>query len=310
MAYKIDMINEKEFEIVEDQTILQASLEAGIPHYHACGGNAQCSTCRVVVHEGKENLSPQNDAEIELRKQKHFADNVRLACQTKVIKGNVKLQRIIKDEADLDLYVYGSAVDGRQSIGREQELALFFLDIRNFTPFIEKHLPFDVIHIIRRLMKLFSDTIAMHNGRVVEYEGDGLYAVFGLEQDITRAIANAEKAGQKIIEEVRKLNSDYIEEFFDSKVEIGIGLHSGKVIVGEPGVNEQSSLTAMGFPVNVASRLESATKELNNNFIISDYTYNFLKRNDQGAEKKQIMLKGVSEPFNVRLLGHPFDYEP
>ena len=57
MAYKIDMINEKEFEIAEDQTILQASLEAGIPHYHACGGNAQCSTCRVVVHEGIENLS-------------------------------------------------------------------------------------------------------------------------------------------------------------------------------------------------------------------------------------------------------------
>jgi adenylate cyclase len=57
MSYKIDMINEKQFEIAEDQSILQASLEAGIPHYHACGGNAQCSTCRVVVHEGIDNLS-------------------------------------------------------------------------------------------------------------------------------------------------------------------------------------------------------------------------------------------------------------
>jgi adenylate cyclase len=309
MTYKIEMINEKEFEIAEDQTILQASLEAGIPHYHACGGNAQCSTCRVVVHEGKENLTQQNDAEIELRKKKHFADNVRLACQTKVVKGNVTLQRIIKDEADLDLYVYGNSVDARQSIGREQELALFFLDIRNFTPFIEQHLPFDVIHIIRRLMKLFSDLISSHNGKIVEYEGDGLYAVFGLEYDLKKAIADAEKAGQKIIEEVNKLNTNYIEEFFDSKIEIGIGLHAGEVIVGEMGVDEKSSLTAMGFPVNVASRLETATKELNNNFIVSDYAFSHLEGNGQRVAKKQIILKGVREPFDVRLIGQSFDYK-
>jgi len=308
MAYKIEMINEKTFEIAEDQTILQASLEAGIPHYHACGGNAQCSTCRVIVHGGKENLSPQNDAELELRELKNFAPNVRLACQTKVVKGNVTLQRIIKDEADLDLYVSGSSVDARQSIGREQELAIFFLDIRNFTPFIEKHLPFDVIHIIRRLMKLFSDVIHSHNGKVVEYEGDGLYAVFGLEQDITKAIVDAEKAGQKIIEQVKKLNIDYIEEFFDSRMEIGIGLHVGKVIVGDMGVDDKSSLTAMGFPVNVAARLESATKELNNNFIISDYAYKFLSENNN-APQKQIKLKGVSKPFEVRLIGRSFDYK-
>ena len=309
MAYKIEMINEKIFEIAKGQTILQASLEANIPHYHACGGNAKCSTCRVIVHEGKENLSAQNEAEFALRNKKQFADNVRLACQTKVVKGDVKLQRIIKDEADLDLYVYGDSVDATQSIGSEQELALFFLDIRNFTPFIEEHLPFDVIHIIRRFMKLFSDIINLHDGRVVEYEGDGLYAIFGLEEKITTAITNAEKAGQTIIKQVKKLNIDYIEEFFDSKIEVGIGLHAGKVIVGVKGVDDKTSLTAMGFPVNVASRLETATKELNNNFIISDYAYNYLKWNGQEAVKKQILLKGVREPFNVRLIGQPFEYK-
>ena len=309
MAFKIEMINEKIFEIAKNQTILQASLEANIPHYHACGGNAKCSTCRVIVHEGEENLSPQNEAELALRNKKQFADNVRLACQTKVVNGIVKLQRIIKDEADLDLYVYGDSVDATQSIGSEQELALFFLDIRNFTPFIEEHLPFDVIHIIRRLMKLFSDIINLHDGRVVEYEGDGLYAIFGLEDKITTAITNAEKAGQTIIKQVKKLNVDYIEEFFDSKIEIGIGLHAGKVIVGVKGVDDKTSLTAMGFPVNVASRLETATKELNNNFIISDYAYNYLKWDDQDAVKKQILLKGVREPFNVRLIGQPFEYK-
>ena len=63
----------------------------------------------------------------------------------------------------------------------------------------------------------------------------------------------------------------------------------------------------MGFPVNVASRLESATKELNNNFIISDYVYKFLNESNNAPEK-QIKLKGVSEPFCVRLMGEGYNF--
>ncbi len=79
MAYKIEMINDKVFKIDDDQTILEASLEAGIPHYHACGGKARCSTCRVVVQDGGEHLSPPNKAELKLREQKKFPEKVRLA---------------------------------------------------------------------------------------------------------------------------------------------------------------------------------------------------------------------------------------
>jgi len=61
----------------------------------------------------------------------------------------------------------------------------------------------------------------------------------------------------------------------------------------------------MSFPVNVASRLESATKELNNSFIVSDYAYKFLNENNNAPEK-QIKLKGVSEPFCVRLMGESY----
>ncbi len=72
MPFKIELINEKIIEIKEEQTILQASLEAGIPHYHACGGKARCSTCRVVVQEGGEHLSHPNEAELNLRMKKKF----------------------------------------------------------------------------------------------------------------------------------------------------------------------------------------------------------------------------------------------
>ena len=309
MSYKIEILNERSFEIKEGQTILQASLEAGISHYHACGGNAKCSTCRVIVCEGGEYLSPQNELEKKLREKKNFPSDVRLACQAKVIGGDVKLQRIIKDDADLDLYVYGDSCDARQGIGEEKELALMFLDIRNFTPFIEQHLPFDVIHLIRRLNVLFNEVIESNNGKIVEFRGDGFYAVFGLDENVSTSVSKAVNAGNELISKVKKLNDNYINKFFDVNIEVGIGLHAGKVIVGEKGVGELRSLTAMGFAVNVAARLESVTKELNNNFIVSENVYTMLDGNIKPAEQKLIQLKGVSKPFCVRLMGKSFSYK-
>jgi adenylate cyclase len=296
------MENDRVFPIEEGQTILDASLAAGVPHYHVCGGKAKCSTCRVVVQEGEEHLSHPNKAELNLRKQKKFPEKVRLACQTKVIGKDVKVQRIIKDEEDLNLYVYGSDCGNIQTVGDEKAMALFFLDIRNFTPFIEQHLPFDVIHIIRRLNIMFNDVIVEHKGKIIEYTGDGFYAVFGFDEPIKEAVNNAYTAGRQILESLINLNENYITKYFDHKIDVGIGLHSGKVIVGKTGVKDYNPYTVMGFPVNVAARLEAATKELNNNFIISDYAYKFLNASNNAPEK-QIKLKGVTEPFCVRLMG-------
>jgi len=118
--HKIEFVNETVIEIQKDETILQASLAAGIPHFHVCGGNAKCSTCRVIIHEGASHLSQPNKAEQKLKQQKNFGGNVRLACQTKVLTGDVKIQRIIKDITDLDIYVYGKESDFVQSIGDEK----------------------------------------------------------------------------------------------------------------------------------------------------------------------------------------------
>jgi adenylate cyclase len=152
---QIEFIEEKTIQIREDETILAASLNANIPHFHACGGNAQCSTCRVLVIEGAEFLTPVNEKEKILRTQMHFPPNVRLACQTFVTGDAVKLRRIIQDETDIDLYIGKEAEMCTQKLGEELELALLFLDIRNFTPFVETHLAFDVIHIIRKLFSVF-----------------------------------------------------------------------------------------------------------------------------------------------------------
>src|SRR5436190_7808122 len=133
--YLVEFVGDKEVFIAENQSILNASLSAGIPHFHVCGGNAKCSTCRVLVIEGDEWITPPNQKEKLLRAQMHFPPNVRLACQACVAGGPVKLRRIIQDETDIGLYVGSAAGDSTQQLGEEKELALMFLDIRNFTHF-------------------------------------------------------------------------------------------------------------------------------------------------------------------------------
>ena len=57
---QIEFVGEKLIEIARDQTILEASLHAGIPHFHACGGKGKCTTCRIMVLEGEENIIMAN----------------------------------------------------------------------------------------------------------------------------------------------------------------------------------------------------------------------------------------------------------
>jgi adenylate cyclase len=314
MAHKkthlVYFIGEKMVPVKEGQTILEAALAAGIPHYHACGGKGQCSTCRVLVKEGGENLSEPNVREKLARSKIKFPHEIRLACQTQVTGEPVKLHRIIRDETDRCLYIDSETGEDLQAIGEERKLALFFLDIRNFTPFIEEHLPFDVIHIMRRLFRIFANAIEENNGKIIETAGDGFYAVFGLKSGLRAAVQAAVNAGYRIFEDVAFFNQTYLQDYFNHHFEVGIGLHVGRVILGNVGIGVNNNLTVMGFPVNVAARLQAATRELNNSFIISDKAFQLLKKQPPAVLCANISLKGVKEPLAVNLIGKPYEEIP
>src|SRR5580698_5723537 len=122
---KIDFQNDR---VVEDHdpmhTLLEASLAAGIPHVHACGGNARCSTCRVMVHDGLENLSPRNAAEQTLALRKGLGETIRLACQTRA-KGDCRVRRLVIDDQDADAVIAASST---RASGRELKMAILFTD--------------------------------------------------------------------------------------------------------------------------------------------------------------------------------------
>lgn len=74
----------KKTTVEEGKTLLEAAVEMGLSIQHKCGGNSTCGTCRVIVEEGMENLSPLNDRETALLDEAKIAKNYRLACQSKV----------------------------------------------------------------------------------------------------------------------------------------------------------------------------------------------------------------------------------
>jgi adenylate cyclase len=308
MTYHIDFKGEKVVPVIEGQTILQASLAAGIPHYHACGGKGQCTTCRILVLEGEELLTPLTNFERAIKSVKHFPDNVRLACQSHVTGEGLKVQRLIKDEADRYIFIDGQEEDGMTRVmGERRKLALFFIDIRSFTPFIEANLPFDVIHIMRRMFQLISNAISLYQGEIIDTAGDGLYAVFGLNTSFKKAAESAVLAGLKILEDVKIFNNTYMRPYFNHSFEVGIGVHVGKVIVGNVGIGLNNNLTVMGYPVNVAARLQAATKELNNSFVISERAYRLLKNPPYAVDCAYLNLKGVSTAYEVKLIGKPYE---
>ncbi len=192
------------------------------------------------------------------------------------------------------------------SLGIEKELALLFLDIRNFTAFMESRSAYDVIYVIRQLFVLFSESIKEAGGRIVETAGDSIYAVFGLEHNIKAAVQAAVDASSAIFHDLEIFNATYAHPYFNLNFEIGVGLHKGNVIVREYDMEYNEHMTVMGLPVNIASRLQSETKELNNNMLISEEAYSLLSKPSDEHEQKTVHLKGVSEPVEVRLMGVPY----
>ncbi|WP_224994851.1 adenylate/guanylate cyclase domain-containing protein [Cesiribacter sp. SM1] len=305
--FNIGFCGEQQVKILKGQTILKASLAAGIQHYHVCGGRGNCSTCRVLIYQGTEFLSPPTRRELELRKIMQFPEGIRLACQTRVLGEPVTMHRIIRDDGDVGLYISEEERDEIKEIGRERELALFFLDIRNFTFFMSKQLPFDVMHILRRLFKLFRKNVEEdYDGKILETGGDSLYAVFGIQGNLHNATQAAVDAGMAILKDVEIFNEKYLKVFFDHYIEVGMGLHVGKVIIGNRGLGLNNNLAAMGPPVNVAARLQNATKQLNNSFVVSEEAYKLLKARPADAAIATVRLKDLVKQQTVRLLGKAY----
>lgn len=270
-------------------TILQTSLRAGIPHAHACGGNARCSTCRVVILEGLEFCVARNDLEQKLADRLHFSPDIRLACQT-TISEDVKVRRLVLDDEDLQLTDQRYVGAAPTSVGEEKRLAVLFSDIRGFTPFAEALPPYDVVHVLNRYFNDMGVVINRNGGQIDNYMGDGLMALFGLENEGGAAL-QAVTAGVEMLAATEHLKS-YLEAICGRSFQIGVGIHYGEVVVGAIGAQSLKRVTAIGDAVNLASRIEAANKQAGTSLLVSEETCNEVKDRVQIGKTINATLPG------------------
>ena len=256
----------RQFEILPGETILAADLRQGIAHVHACGGNARCSTCRVVVLEGLEHLTPRNEQEQALATRINLPETVRLACQTTVADGSVRFRRPVIDELDIQL-TQQALRHADQRLGEEKRLAILFSDIEDYTVFAEALPAYDVIHVLNRFFELMSEVVRAHRGRIIDYIGDGLMVVFGLESETTAA-ADAVAAARAMLQAIERKNP-YLRNMYGYSFRVRIGIHYGEVVVGHLGGAELRKLAVIGDTVNVAARIEAANKDCGTTLLVS-----------------------------------------
>src|SRR5439155_19896091 len=156
-------------DIAADESILAASLRAGIPLTCVCGGHARCSTCRVLILEGEEHCAARTAEEGALAQRLALGPAIRLACQTR-LSGDVKLRRLVLDDEDIQLTdlthrrggPLPAAIAG--ATGEERRMVILFADIRDFTAFAEALPPYDVIHLLNRYFHEMACVIERHGG--------------------------------------------------------------------------------------------------------------------------------------------------
>jgi adenylate cyclase len=179
--------------------------------------------------------------------------------------------------------------EGTALVGEEVEVTVMFTDVRDFTGFAERADAREVVATLNRLFGRIVPIIYAHGGHVDKFVGDGLLAVFGAPR---RQPDHADKA----LEAAIQISREVVNEFGD-ELTIGVGLNSGTVIAGNVGGGGRLEFSVIGDAVNVAARVEGATRTTGDPILISAQTRGLLSSVAAGSLEKRntAQLKGKSE---------------
>lgn len=293
-------------------TVLDAALRAGIDWAHACGGNARCSTCRMVVLEGEKGCEARTPAEEAIASRLAFGPELRLACQTRA-QGDVTVRRLVLDKVDVGLADirrrrsgearrrrwWRPARDRRtqpRPVGDERTVAVLFADIRGFTPFSAALLPYDVIHVLERYLRDVTDTVEHHGGVVTSYLGDGVMALFGAGDEGDPAAA-AVRAGVALVDAADHQQA-HIARLYGEAFDVNVGIHYGSAIVGSLFGNPRT-ITAIGDTVNVASRVEQANKQAGTRLLVTEAVLEHVRHHAEVGRTVRCQLAGKEGEYTL-----------
>jgi adenylate cyclase len=182
--------------------------------------------------------------------------------------------------------------------GKTLEVTILFCDLRDFTSLSEKRGAQEIVEMLNEYFTEMVDCVMSEGGVVDKYIGDNIMAVFGAPVSRADDAPRAARAAVKMREALAKLNTRF-EGVGRPKLRFGIGLHTGEVVAGNIGSAKRMEYTVIGDAVNLASRLESKTKELATDLLISEATYAKAKEHIVAEASGEIHVKGREQPVTI-----------
>ncbi|MCW8883640.1 MAG: adenylate/guanylate cyclase domain-containing protein, partial [Motiliproteus sp.] len=263
-----------------------------IPHASVCGGRGRCTTCRIRIDLGIEQLPEPGKLEQEALQRIEAAPNVRLACQSRP-HGTVKITPLLPPDLILASHSQQGGVNGE-----ERPILAMFIDLRDSTRLGEQRLPYDVLFILNRFFLEMSEALKESHGHYAQFAGDGLMALYGLERGLKQGGLDALRGAVDMQQRIDRLNEELKNELAEP-LRIGIGLHCGEAIVGTMGPPSSPNYSAIGDNINAAARLESQTKVLGCTLVVSERVAQASELNLNRFPKQQVSLKGKDEQLWV-----------
>ncbi len=189
--------------------------------------------------------------------------------------------------------------------GEFKEVTILFADLRDFMPMTEANDPKQMVRILNDYFKEMSAAITARSGLILQFIGDEIYAVFGAPVSCKDHPSNAFLAALDMEKRLNELNNRFARQG-RPLLSHGIGIHTGRVLAASIGSPDRLSYLLVGDTVNLASRLQSMTRELDARIILSADTINLLPEHQTRNIDKQhphpVRIKGRQTLVDIYLI--------
>ena len=185
--------------------------------------------------------------------------------------------------------------------GEKKELTVLFSDIRGFTAISESLAPESLMRFMNQYLTAMTDIVMSNEGTLDKYIGDSVMAFYGAPQEQSDHAIRACHCALRMIKFLGKQQKVWQEQGLPV-IRIGIGINTGQMVVGNIGSDKRFDYTVMGDHVNIASRLESLTKNYDANIIVSEYTQEKAKDEFDFRELGEVQIRGREKPIRIYAL--------
>ena len=264
-----------------------------------------------VAHPELDDILLDEDAALEIREV--VSTRARM-LEAILNESNQRLQLVKFIRETFGRYMSRKIVDeilqspeGRRIGGRRQRVTVLMSDLRGFSDLSDSRDPEEMVRILNRYLEAMTRVIERYDGVIDEFIGDAILTVFGIPDEKPDDPARAVSCALAMQNTLADLNQDLLRDGLPP-LEMGIGINTGLVVVGNLGSEARTKYGIVGAVVNIASRIESNT--IGGQVLVGEATFDQVRDMVSADPPLMVMMKGLKRPvvcYSVSAIGPPYD---